>query len=111
MKKLIIYLLPNINFITLKKNNKNYIYIYNNNFFFFFNINQYNYYFKKILNILELKNEYKNNSKNISSYLNNFLFSWNYIFSKKIIFSGKGFKIRKKKNYLFLFFNRSISII
>ncbi len=108
MNNIIIYLLPKIYFLTLQKNNNKYIYIYNNNLFFFINITNYSFFFKKILNILELKNNYKNISNiNISNYLNDFLFSWDYIFNKKIIFSGKGFKIRKKKNYLFLFFNRS----
>jgi len=107
MSKIIIYLLPNMHFLTLKKNSSNYIYIYNNIYFIFFNANKYKFYFKKILNIIEINTNIKKNAQQLSKYLNNFLFSWNYIFSKKIIFSGKGFKIRKKKNFLFLFFNRS----
>jgi hypothetical protein len=104
---LTIYLLPNMHFLIIKSNSQQFIYIYNNFFFFFICINNYKYYFNKILNILELNSICLNNSLHISKYLNNFLFSWDHIFTKKIIFSGKGFKIRKKQNFIFLFFNRA----
>lgn len=42
-----------------------------------------------------------------SNYLTNHLDEWDSIFIKKIRFKGKGYKIIKNKNVLYLVFNRS----
>lgn len=108
MNKIAIYLLPKINFMCLKKNNTKHIYIYSNQWFIQTNINNYEVTYKKSLHILELSTKqpfYK--SKAISTLLNNLLFSWETFFFKKISFTGKGFKIKKKQKIIFFFFNKS----
>lgn len=108
MKNIHIYLLPTINFLTLVKNNKNYLYIYTNNWFIYYNINNFFINFKKSINLIELSNKLPiTNSREISNILNNFIFSWELIFFKKITFTGKGFKIKKKQKIVYFFFNKS----
>lgn len=76
MQKIIIYLLPQLNFIILKKHSHQYMYIYNNTLFLCLKTYNYIFFFQKFLNILELYNPYtKTNTTNIITYLNNFLFS------------------------------------
>jgi len=108
MKKIILYLYPNLN-ITIIKNKKNiYLYLYNSTYFFIINNINFIFNIKKTLNILELKSIIPlTNSTKLTNILNNFLFNWTTFFFNKIIFSGRGFKIKKKKNYIFLFFNKS----
>nr|YP_004841721.1 Ymf60 [Ichthyophthirius multifiliis]AEL89263.1 Ymf60 [Ichthyophthirius multifiliis] len=93
--------------------NLNYIYIYNNNFYFniinytnkFINLNT-DLFFNKFTNTLLINNFEKNYFlKTLVAELNKFLFSLDNIFFKKIKFTGKGFKIKKKKNNISLFFN------
>lgn len=108
MNKIAIYLLPRINFLCLKKNANVYIYIYSSNWFIKANVNNYETVYKKSLNILELSTKqpfYKN--KAITTILNNFIFSWETFFFKKVSFTGKGFKIKKKQKIVFFFFNKS----
>jgi len=108
MNIITLYLYPKLNFIILKKNTNINIYIYNIYYFFSFSIYNFNLNLKKSLNIVELQNKipYYNQTK-LNHILNNFLFSWNSFFYKKISFSGRGFKKKKKKNCIFLFFNKS----
>ena len=105
LNKIILYLYPNIN-LTIIKNKKNlYLYLYNYTYFFIINSTNYILNIKKSLNILELKPLIPlNNSIKINNILNNFLFNWTTFFFNKIIFSGRGFKIKKKKKLYFFIF-------
>lgn len=111
--KLTLLLNNNLNFIFLKKDNHKYIIIYNKmtNVFikykFDLNVNIYFYKNLKCISIeLMFFNTNKNNNLNI--LLNKQIKSINFYFIKKIVFFGKGFKIKKSnKNTLNLFFNKS----
>lgn len=101
----LIFINKNLNYVILK-NKKNSIYFYNNKFFFLINfLKKENFYLNKNLNcITNYKNNNSDNSikliKNIINELTNFYY-------KKIIFNGKGFKLKKKSNSNFFFFNNS----
>jgi len=99
-----IYLPKNFKFINL---NNNYIYVYNKNIFLLIKLNNLNFYFNPLLNLLQItifKSFYNIKNKNI---INNFLFLWdNYVFNK-IYFEGKGFKIKKVSNNTYFNFNHS----
>ena len=76
MKKINIFLLPNNSFITLKKNNSNYIYIYNKKYFFYFNTTNYLIEYKNTLKLLEIiAKQPILNVKHLTNILNNFIFS------------------------------------
>lgn len=108
MNKISIYLLPLINFIILTKNKNKFIYIYSNKLFLCLNINNYTIIYKNSINLIELISTYPfKEYKKINNFLNHFLFSWTTFFYKKIMFTGKGFKIKKKKKIVFFFFNKS----
>lgn len=93
-----IYLPNNLNFLVLNKKNAKIIYFYNKNFFFFFNINNFYYFFNSNLQTLKLKQiKPLNANKNFSELLNKFFFIWENFLYNKILFTGKGFKLKKKK--------------
>jgi ribosomal protein L6P/L9E len=57
-------------------------------------------------NIISFKNINKNNKLNLFlNEINKFLFSLDHIFYKKIKFTGKGFKIKRKANNIIYYFN------
>ena len=111
--KITLFLNNNLNFLLLKKNNNKYIIIYNNQKVYIkykINFNMNIYYIKNLKYILIDYNFYKNNENYIM--LNNYLYkqikSIDSYFIKKIIFFGKGYKIKKLNKKVFnLFFNRS----
>ncbi len=103
-----LYILPSLNFLKIVKNNSNYIYIYSKKWFIIKSIDNYEVTYKKSINLLELTAKspfYK--ARLLTKLLNSLLFSWESIFFKKITFSGKGFKIKKKQKIIFFFFNKS----
>jgi hypothetical protein len=103
-----IYLPNNLNFLVLNKKSAKIIYFYNKSFFFFFNINNFNYFFNSNLQILKLKQiKPINANRNFSELLNKFFFIWENFLYNKILFTGKGFKLKKKKNNIQFFFNHS----
>ena len=82
------------------------LYIYNT--IFYINIKLYNttIYTNNTTNIIKLKNIYYTNQLNLFLIeLNKFLFSLDHIFYKKIKFTGKGFKVKKKNNNIIYYFN------
>jgi hypothetical protein len=96
--------------INLKKKNNYNLYLMNDNYYiilYLYNININNFIFlNKNTNSLILKNYTKNsNIKTFNTNLYNFLFSLDYLFYKKLKFTGKGFKIRKKFDNIILYFN------
>ncbi len=108
MKTICIYLLPTLNFIMITKNNNFFMYIYSSNWFLYKNITSYNVAYKKSINLIELSSKQPfYNYKHVTIALNNLLFSWESFFFKKIAFTGKGFKIKKKQKVVFFFFNKS----
>lgn len=104
-KKLLIFFYKNLNCLILKKK-INSIYFFNRKYFFLFPyINIKNVYLNKNINILIIK-ELKNFSNKIKIIYNiTEQLTENYY--KKIIFNGKGFKLKKKSNKNFFFFNNS----
>jgi hypothetical protein len=112
--KIILLLNNNLNFIFLKKNNNKYILIFNKNINIYikYKLNDFcNMFFIKNLNCISIEIKHfnkKNNVLNFNNVLNKQIKSINFYFFQKIIFFGKGYKIKKlKKNTLNLFFNRS----
>jgi hypothetical protein len=107
-----IFLPNNLNFLILEKKKIKNIYIYNKSNFILININNFKISFNKYLNIIKLNkiNEIKIKN-NINNTLNKFLFSWDYFLFKKIIFLGKSFKLKKKKQNLYFFFNHSHTML
>ena len=111
--KVILLLNNNLNFLFLKKNDYKYIIVYNKitnvyiKYKFDLNINIF--YFKNLKYIVVELNFFNFNSKKIlGSLLNKQIKSIDFYFIRKIVFFGKGFKIRKSQNEtLSLFFNRS----
>lgn len=93
----------NLKFNLLKKNNKQHLYllIFNNNSCVKFLISKKcNIFFLKNLNYLILKTNFFKRFENIDNIINSINTSLNFYFSKKIIFSGKGYKIKKSsKNF------------
>jgi len=111
--KITLLLNNNLNFIFLKKNNCKYIILHNKltsvyiKYKFDNNVNIY--YIKNLKCILIELNFFNTNKlNNLNLFLNKQIKSINFYFMKKIIFFGKGFKIKKtKKEILSLFFNKS----
>jgi hypothetical protein len=102
--KNIVFLFKNLNCLFLKTNSISSLYIYNNKYFFYLcNINFKTYYFNKNINALILNTKDKNNY----NIINNIFFELTNFYYKKIIFNGKGFKLKKNKNANMLNFNNS----
>lgn len=88
----------NLKFNLLKKNDKQHLYllIFNNTSCVKFLISKKcNIFFLKNLNYLILKTNFFKRFENIDNIINNINTSLNFYFSRKIIFSGKGYKIKK----------------
>lgn len=98
-----------MNYIVLENNNKDIksIYIYNDDYYFCFNSINNNIFIDKNSNTIRVKSITNDKNKLFSFEFNSFLISWDSIFFKKIRFTGKGFKFKKKVANLFLFFNRA----
>ena len=112
--KIILLLNNNLNFLFLKKNDHKYIIIYNKitstyiKYKLDLNVNIF--YFKNLKYlVVELNFFNYNNKKILNTLLNKQVKSIDFYFVKKIVFFGKGFKIKKseQKNTLSLFFNKS----
>lgn len=94
--------------IVIKKEEK-FIILSNNLFYIKYKINNNtNLFFNKNNKILNLKINYRLNDV---SYLNDFIKNYNFsissFFIKKIKFSGKSYKIKKKKKKIIFVFNKS----
>ena len=112
--KVILLLNNNLNFLFLRKNDNKYIIIYNKltNIYIKYKLNNNVniFYFKNLKYlIIELNFFNYNNIKILDMLLNKQVKSIDFYFLKKIVFFGKGFKIKKyeQKSTLSLFFNRS----
>jgi hypothetical protein len=110
--------IPSCFYINILQNNKNnlkgyYLYLYNTNYYIIFHLlQQYELNIKKNIFINKhtntiLLNSFFNDAKlkTLNTNLYYFLFSIEYVFYKKLKFTGKGFKIKKKKNNIILYFN------
>lgn len=103
-----IFIPYNINFLILKH------LIYNNNYILII-YNKKNYIILITLTLIFFKKSNtllinSNNSISLSfanNYLSNFINTWNIFFLKKIKFKGKGYKVVKNKNFLYLIFNHA----
>jgi len=107
-KKNLIFLNKNLNCLIFKhqkKNVQNYsIYIYNVKYFFHvYSINLTAIFYNKNLNSLIFYKKFSN-SFNILNY---FFSELIFFYYKKIIFSGKGFKLKKNKKFNIFNFNNS----
>nr|YP_740729.1 Ymf60 [Tetrahymena malaccensis]ABI51638.1 Ymf60 [Tetrahymena malaccensis] len=111
MKKNILFIPYNINYIYIeeKKNLNKFLYLYNDNYFFSININyKQNIKINQDTNTVIIENRNFNNKLNLFNHeFDKFLYSWDNFFFNKIKFTGKGFKWKKKETNLFLFFNRA----
>jgi ribosomal protein L6P/L9E len=111
--KLVLLLNNNLNFLLLKKNKYKYIIIYNKSTNIYikykFNLSVDVFFFKNLNYITVRLNYFYFSTKNITNdLLNKQVESIDFYFVKKIVFFGKGFKIKKFKNKtLSLFFNKS----
>jgi hypothetical protein len=112
--KITLLLNNNLNFLFLKKNDHKYIIIYNKitNVYikYKFDLNVNIFYFKNLKYIIVELNYFNfNNKKILTNLLNKQIKSIDFYFIKKIVFFGKGFKIKKsaKNEVLSLFFNKS----
>lgn len=105
MKEISIFIPNNINYIII--NNK-YLYIYSHtyDYFLILNILNIDIYINSSTNTINIKSK-KNKINLFENEISKFIFSLESFFFKKIKFTGKGFKLKKKKNNLFLFFNRA----
>jgi len=108
--KVILLLNNNLNFLFLKKNDYKYIIVYNKitNVYikYKFDLNVNIFYFKNLKYIVVELNFFNFNDKKVlGNLLNKQIKSIDFYFIKKIVFFGKGFKIKKSKNEtLSLFF-------
>lgn len=111
--KVVLLLNNNLNFLFLKKNDGKYIVIYNKSTNIYikykFDLNVSIFYFKNLNYILMELNHFNSINKNkMSCLINKQVESIDFYFMRKIVFFGKGFKIKKFKNKtLNLFFNKS----
>lgn len=111
MKNIVFFVPHSINIKVLNiKNNNAVLYLYNNNYFFSTEILN-NIFINNDFNTITLLNKTAN--KKIGLWKNElalFLFSWDNLFFKKIKFSGKGFKLKKKSNNIFFFLIELINV-
>lgn len=82
-----------------------YVFIYTYNRYISFFSKSIEYY--KLSNTIVINNRICLSGYIASNYLTNYLYDWDSVFIKKIKFKGKGYKIIKGKNTLYLVFNRS----
>lgn len=96
----------NYNLILIKKK-INYVYIYNKDFYFLF-YTPLNVVVEENTNTLILNNLDSDTKKKFEKNLIEiFIKTWNTFFFQKIKFTGKGYKIKKKKKSIKFFFGRS----
>jgi hypothetical protein len=101
-----IFIPINNNFLLIRyKQYNTFLYIYTNNKYLSFNISFIDYY--NLSNTLLINYNNCLSECIVNNYLTNFLIDWDSIFIKKIRFKGKGYKIVKFKNRLYMVFNKS----
>lgn len=101
--------------IFISKNIKFFIINYNSfdKYIFIYTYGRYISFYNRSINFYKLSNTVLINYNNclsgcvVNNYLTNYLYDWESVFIKKIKFKGKGYKIIKTKNTLYLVFNRS----
>lgn len=93
--------------IILIKKNKNYIYIYNK-IFYFTVITKANINIEENSNSIIIENFDSKKKKELEKkIIETFIRTWSSYFFQKIKFTGKGYKIKKKKKSIKFFFGRS----
>lgn len=100
-----VYLPKNIFFLIIDYFGKRKLIIYNSKKYLF--ISSKDFKFFKTSRILVIGSYKLNIILNNTNFFINYIYTWNTFFIKKIKFKGKGYKIIKKKNFLFLTFNKS----
>ncbi len=91
----------------LIKKNKNYIYIYNKIFYFTI-VTKFNINVEENTNSIIIENFDSRKKKELEKkIIGTFIKTWSVYFFQKIKFTGKGYKIKKKKKSIKFFFGRS----
>lgn len=95
----------NLNYIFIKKNGQKFIIVFTNNNFFKYKIsNRLNIYFNRGCKVISLRIPFFcNSTKKTEKFINIYNSSLLNYFIKKIIFSGKSYKIKKKRVFIFEF--------
>ena len=109
MRNTLIYINTiNLNILIIKtKTNTQYLYIYNQ-FIYYCHSSALSFFFNENSNCLVLTQLYTpDTANNITFFFKNFWKNWNNFFFQKIKFTGKGYKIKKKKKSIKFFFGRS----
>lgn len=103
----------NLNYMFLKKSNDTFVVVFSKNIYFKYKINnKINIYFNKNCKIITLKVPFFiKNIKKTETFLNNYNYSLLNYFFQKINFSGKSYKIKKKKVFIFEFNKAHIEFI
>ncbi len=98
--------LYNYNLLLINKNNT-YIYIYNKIFYFTI-ITKFYVFVEENSNAIIIENFDSKKKKELEKkIIETFIKTWNVYFFQKIKFTGKGYKIKKKKKSIKFFFGRS----
>ncbi len=98
--------LYNYNLIVINKNNI-YIYIYNKIFYFTI-MTKFNIFIEENTNAIIIENFDSKKKKELEKkIIETFIKTWSVYFFQKIKFTGKGYKIKKKKKSIKFFFGRS----
>lgn len=93
--------------VILIKKNKNYIYIYNKIFYFTI-VTKFNINIEENTNSIIIENFDSRKKKELEKkIIGTFIKTWSVYFFQKIKFTGKGYKIKKKKKSIKFFFGRS----
>lgn len=93
--------------VILIKKNKNYIYIYNKIFYFTI-VTKFNINVEENTNSIIIENFDSRKKKELEKkIIGTFIKTWSVYFFQKIKFTGKGYKIKKKKKSIKFFFGRS----
>ena len=93
--------------VILIKKNKNYIYIYNKIFYFTI-VTKFNINVEENTNSIIIENFDSRKKKELEKkIIGTFIKTWSIYFFQKIKFTGKGYKIKKKKKSIKFFFGRS----
>ena len=93
--------------VILIKKNKNYIYIYNKIFYFTI-VTKFNINVEENTNSIIIENFDSKKKKELEKkIIGTFIKTWSVYFFQKIKFTGKGYKIKKKKKSIKFFFGRS----
>ena len=100
-----IFVSKKLNFLILKNNKYKFIFIYNNYKYFFMKIRSLILYRQS--NTIVVNNKSPESIYINSSFLTIYFYLLDLFFLKKIKFKGKGYKILKRRNIIFLNFNHS----